>query len=99
MNDLLSINVDENNTEFVSIDGILINREYMSIVQYPCGKIGHYDIPDNVTSINSQAFYDCSNPISLSIPTSFSSIAENNHAWLNIAIIVDIKVGNLYEIA
>ena len=57
--DLPQIIVDEKNAVYTSVDGVLFNKEMTELLQYPAGKNGtHYVIPDGITSINNEAFFD-----------------------------------------
>ena len=57
--DLTEINVDENNTAYSSIDGVLFNKSQTELVCYLGGKQGAYTIPNSVTSIGGSAFSGC----------------------------------------
>lgn len=72
-------NVDENNTAFSGIDGVLFNKLKSTIIQVPMSRSGHYTIPSTVTSIGSAAFTNCKGLTSVSIPHSIQSI--NNSAF------------------
>ncbi|MBQ8408495.1 MAG: leucine-rich repeat domain-containing protein [Clostridia bacterium] len=57
--DLESIEVDEANESFCSIDGILFNKDVTRLILYPKEKSGqYYSIPTTVTEIGNEAFYD-----------------------------------------
>ncbi|MDR2765372.1 MAG: leucine-rich repeat domain-containing protein, partial [Tannerella sp.] len=91
-NNLISITVDEENESYFSMDGVLFYRSYGSItppasnnnliglVLYPGGKTGHYDIPDNVTTIGSYAFAGCINLPSITIPDNVTWIGASAFA-------------------
>ncbi len=65
---LTSINVDSNNSNFSSINGVLFNKNQTSLIRYPIGKNGaSYTIPDSVTSMDSNAFEDCTKLTSITI--------------------------------
>ncbi|MBR4745582.1 MAG: leucine-rich repeat protein, partial [Clostridia bacterium] len=54
---LQNIYVDDNNTSFVSVDGVLRNKENQNtIVKFPSGRTGEYTIPADVTEIRNGAF-------------------------------------------
>ncbi len=57
---LESIEVSEDNAHFVSVDGVLFNKEMTKLIQYPTGKKQReYIIPDSVTDIVRNAFNHC----------------------------------------
>ena len=53
---LIQIDVDQYNTMFLSIDGVLFDKTAKTLIQYPSGKSGAYTIPDGVTCIENAAF-------------------------------------------
>ena len=57
---LQAINVDAANNFFCSLDGVLYNKAKTKLIQYPEGKFGNFNIPDGVSSIESEAFVYCS---------------------------------------
>ena len=74
-NSLNSINVDSENPNYTSVDGVLFNKEATELIQYPAGKNNtSYSIPNSVTSIGKYAFYDCNNLTSVEIPNSVTLI-------------------------
>ncbi len=74
---LTSINVDANNANYCSIDGVLFSKDKTTLIQYPIGNTrSEYIIPNSVTSIRSYAFSDCSSLTSITIPNSVTSIVK-----------------------
>ena len=74
---LTSINVDANNANYCSIDGVLFSKDKITLIQYPIGNTrSEYIIPNSVTSIGEGAFYRCSSLTSITIPNSVTSIGE-----------------------
>ena len=73
---LTSIIVSEENTNYVTEDGVLFNKDKTELISFPAGKTGSYAIPDSVTSINKQAFYGCK-LTGIIIPESVTNIGES----------------------
>ena len=74
------INVDINNPNYCSIDGVLFNKDKTTLIQYPGGKQGAYTIPNSVTSIGDYAFAACSSLTSVTIPNSVTGIGDRAFA-------------------
>src|SRR5574344_1445398 len=75
---LTSIDVNENNTKYSSINGILFNKDQSTIICYPARiKSQTYEIPNSVTSIGAKAFSYCSGLTSVTIPNSVTSIGAD----------------------
>lgn len=67
-NALKSIEVDENNTKYMSENGVLFNKSKTEIIQYPAKKEETiYTIPEQVTSVGEYAFYYCENLTNITI--------------------------------
>ena len=72
---LTAINVDEKNSNYTSVDGVLFDKAKTKLIQYPCGKMQtNYVIPDGVTNIESYAFYMCKQLKDITIPDSLTYI-------------------------
>ncbi|MCD8086107.1 MAG: leucine-rich repeat domain-containing protein, partial [Clostridiales bacterium] len=71
---LTAITVDEENTAYVSVDGILFNTAQTTLVCYPAGKSGEYTIPSTVTAIGDYAFSYCAGLTAVTIPDGVTSI-------------------------
>lgn len=66
---LEEITVDSNNQHYSSLDGVLFNKDYTELIQFPAGRTeGVCVIPDTVTTISNYAFQDCQNLTSITIP-------------------------------
>ena len=74
---LSSINVDGGNAKYLSIDGVLFDKEARTLLAYPEGKKDSvYSIPDSVTEIGKYAFYRCTSLTSVMIPDSVTGIGD-----------------------
>lgn len=73
---LTSIEVDESNPNYKSIDGVLYSKNGEKLIQCPGGKTDSVTISEGVTSIKDSAFRDCSGLTSLTIPSSVTSIED-----------------------
>ncbi len=71
---LNSINVDENNPNYTSIDGILFSKDTSTLVECPRGKSGTITLPQNTRHIAPCAFCDCKSITGVSLPDGLSSI-------------------------
>ena len=72
---LTSIEVDENNSNYSSTNGILFNKEKTRLILYPDGKKNtEYTVPSSVTSIGDSAFRECRSLSSIEIPEGVTSI-------------------------
>jgi len=73
---LNSINVDINNSEYTSLDGVLFNKAKTILVACP-GARSSINIPPEVTSIGYGAFSYCSGLTSINIPQGVISIGPH----------------------
>ncbi|GMO66003.1 MAG: hypothetical protein Ta2A_13930 [Treponemataceae bacterium] len=75
---LSAIQVDANNQNYVSRDGVLFNKTETELVKYPAGRNArHYAIPESVTVIRSNAFQNCTRLTSINISESVTRIEDN----------------------
>jgi len=73
---LTSINIDKNNKDYTTVDGVLFDHEMKTLIWSPSSVAGSYSIPYGVTTISAYAFYVCSSLIHVTIPSSVTSIGE-----------------------
>ena len=79
---LSNITVDENNEAYKSIDGNLYTKDCTVLIQYAIGKSEmSFTIPDSVTSIKNNAFYNCNLLKSITISDSVTSIGDYAFAY------------------
>ncbi len=87
---LAEVNVDPQNPNFASENGILFNKAKSAILFYPSTRTGEYVIPDSVTSIGSHAFWNCSGLSGITIPNGVTSIGDS--AFWNCQKLTEISV-------
>ncbi len=74
---LIGIMVDENNTTYMSQDGILYDKNQENLICCPGGETGNIVIPASVTSIEPYAFYGCSSLTGVELPEGVTSIGSD----------------------
>jgi hypothetical protein len=74
---LTSIDVEESNSYYSSVSGVLFNKLQDRLIQCPIAKTGNYTIGNLVTTIGDMAFAYCSGLTSVTIGNSVTTI-ENN---------------------
>ena len=89
---LMSIDVDADNMDYCSIDGVLYSKDMTLIHTYPCGKSGDYVILDGVLTIGHSAFNGCTHLTSAVIPNSVTTI--NNFAFAGCTALKTLTIGS-----
>ncbi|AKB51994.1 Chitin binding protein [Methanosarcina barkeri str. Wiesmoor] len=89
---LTAIDVDNDNSMYASIDGVLYNKDITTLIQCPSGKTGSVTIPDSVTTIGDSAFYGCTALTSVTIPDSVTTIGTS--AFQGCISITSVNIGN-----
>ena len=78
---LVSINVNSANPYFISVDGILYNKNKSQIVGFPPGKKLNYTGISTLTKIGEFSFYDATKVEKVVIPKTVKSIGEGAFAY------------------
>ncbi len=73
---LENINVDKENLNYKSINGVLFDREVSQIIKYPEGKKENYKIPNTVKTINTNCFFGL-HETTIILPESISFIKSS----------------------
>lgn len=91
-NALTNIDVAAANSAYGSIDGVLFDKDATRLITFPAGKAGHYNVPDGVTSIESEAFSGALDLTSVNIPDSVTSIGDR--AFSDCLGLTNATIGN-----
>ena len=85
--------VNEGNTMYSSIDGVLFDKLQTELLRYPPKHSGtKYYVPESVKCIGDDAFCDCSLLESIVLPESVTSIGHG--AFMGCSILTDIHIGD-----
>ncbi len=88
---LMSINIDESNPAYLSVNGVLYNKDKTELILVPAAKdIKEFTVPDSVVSIGGDAFFNCSLLTNIIIPNSVTSIG--NYAFDGCSSLTDIAI-------
>ncbi|MGN1060873.1 MAG: leucine-rich repeat domain-containing protein [Candidatus Coproplasma sp.] len=88
---LTSITVNSDNKNYSDLDGVLFNKDKTILMCYPAGKTETaYTIPDSVTSIVEQAFFNCTALTGVTIGCGVTSMG--NLSFFQCAALTDITV-------
>lgn len=72
---LQAIYIDDENTSFKSVDGVLFLKDLSSLIVFPAGKLDtDYSIPSRVKNIEKKAFCKCNNLVKINIPDGVATI-------------------------
>jgi len=74
--DIAYINGPSDNPVYVSIDGVLYDKQQKKLISYPGAKEGAYTIPKGTLHIGDYAFLRCERLTVVTIPDSVTSIGE-----------------------
>lgn len=85
---LRSINVDSENKTFASIGGVLFSKDGKTLIEYPAGRPGEYEVPASTEEIARSAFYYCTRLTEVTIPASVKKIGESAfHACMGLTAV------------
>jgi len=89
---LMEITVDPNNSMYSSLDGVLLDKNQVTLVQYPAGRSGRYTIPSSVTSVGYASFSGSIDLTQVTIPDSVITI--EGYAFWNCSSLSSATVGD-----
>ncbi len=87
---LLNIDIDIDNPNYMSVDGVVFTKDQKSLYSYPANKPDlSYTVPDTITTLSPASFSGCSNLKTLNIS---NSVSETFEAFLYCNSITEINV-------
>lgn len=75
-NGMTTINVDEGNEDFCSVDGMLFSKDTTNIIECPSGKVGAVALPQKTHVVWPCAFWDCKMITAITLPEGVDSIYD-----------------------
>lgn len=91
---LTGIDVEADNPNYSSVDGVLFDKTGQKLLICPGGLSGSYSIPDGVGSIGNRAFRACSSLTSLTIPNSVTNIGDRVFVGCSSLKSIEVMAGN-----
>lgn len=88
-----SLSVVEGNTSFFVKDNVLFNKDQSTLIYWPIGKSGAYQIPQGVTTISTGAFLNCRNLTGITLPEGLKIIGRSAFACCGGLTEMTISVG------
>jgi hypothetical protein len=73
---LTNIEVAPGNPEYTSLDGVLFSKDKTTLVSFPQGRSGTYEVPQGVTTILDDAFMGRNRLTGLKVPESVANIRD-----------------------
>ena len=73
---LVSIDVDEENSHYASIDGVLFDKAKSKLISCPAGRSGSYEVPEGPTSILRFAFLHCEKINRITLSSTISNVED-----------------------
>ncbi len=75
---MANVYVSAGNASFSSLAGVLYDKLQKTIIYYPAGRTGPFNIPAGVETIGELAFYKCFGLTAVTIPSSVTDISFNS---------------------
>ncbi|MCD8091143.1 MAG: leucine-rich repeat protein [Clostridiales bacterium] len=82
--------VDENNTAYCSVDGVLFTKDKTELIKYPTARTASYTVPDSVTSLG--GFSQCRGIKSAVIGGGTAGIKAS--AFMSCSSLTDVVIGS-----
>lgn len=73
---LTAFQVDEDNKEYASLDGVLYSKDMKTLIRFPEGKGGSFTVPENVKTLKAGSFMNTKNLEILEIPETVTNVCQ-----------------------
>ena len=73
---LTCFTVAQANSWYASVDGVLFSKDRKTLVAFPTGRSGVYDVPDGTAAIGEEAFECCEGLQEVTLPESLTAIGS-----------------------
>ena len=91
---LSAFTVEPGNAVYSSVDGIVLDKNQTTLIQFPGGRVGSYAIPAGIINIGDAAFQGCEGLTNISIPASVSSIGDQAFSGCSGLNAITVDAGN-----
>lgn len=83
---LATIEVDEENETYATVDGVLFSKDLTTLMSYPCAREAEsYDVPETVTTIGDMAFQMVSTLSVVNVPSNVETLGYDCFAASSIS--------------
>lgn len=89
---ITQINVDPQNPYFISKNGVLYDKAGTTLMFFPSGRSGEFQIPDGTIKIDDYAFYYSKNLTSVNMPDTVTDLGEG--AFGDCSKLESVNLGN-----
>jgi len=93
---LTAISVNSNNLVYASTNGVLLDKDETTLIQFPGGLGGNYAIPETVTTLASEAFYGCYLLTGVAVAGGVTNIGEAALSDCTDLATITVEAGNTY---
>lgn len=87
--------VNEENSSFCAVDGVLFSKDMKTLLFFPCANSKEYKMPDEVEIVRSKAFYKCEKLEKLTLSNNLQTIGEK--AFFRCSLVQNIALPETLE--
>ncbi|MBQ8836362.1 MAG: leucine-rich repeat protein [Clostridia bacterium] len=72
---VMYLHTDEESNYFTSVDGVVFTKDLKTLIAFPAGRSGHYNVPEGTEMIGEKAFF-CTSLDGITLPSSITVVHE-----------------------